>query len=141
MAIAAGGSVYWGFSQVAGAPAQQGVAIEGKWKAYDEPTLQAALKENRPVFIDFTAAWCITCQVNERVALDVEEVQKKFEAKRVLMLKADWTNQDAGIAKKLESYGRNGVPLYVLYSGAGRPPEILPQLLTPQIVLQALDAM
>lgn len=93
----------------------------------------------RTVFVDMTAAWCITCQVNERVALERPEVKAAFAAQGVVVLRGDWTRQDPAITAYLRSFGRDGVPLYVLYR-PGREGTLLPQILTPGLVLGALGA-
>lgn len=137
-------SLAWAHTELRRAPAPgtaKSAATDG-WEVYSESALISARQTGRPVFIDFTAAWCISCQVNERVALSVESVKKRFKEKGVILFKADWTNQDEAIARKLESYGRNGVPLYILYPpGEKSEPRILPQILTPDIVISALNAL
>ncbi len=91
------------------------------------------------MFVDFTAAWCLTCQVNERVTLADAAVKEAFRARDVALLKADWTTRDPMITAALRSFGRSGVPLYVLYSPQpGLPPRILPEILSVGIVLEAL---
>lgn len=103
------------------------------------PARLAALRRaGRPVFVDITAAWCITCQVNDRFALEGTEVGKRFTALRVTLLAGDWTNQDAPISTYLQQFGRSGVPLYVYY-GANGNVEVWPQLLTPGLVLERLS--
>lgn len=110
------------------------------WEPYSQERYESALEAGSPVFIDFTAAWCLSCQVNERVALDTREVQRTFSEKRVVALKADWTSRDDTITRALARYGRNSVPLYILYDGNGRrEPIILPEIITPGIVLEALS--
>ncbi|WP_368744428.1 protein-disulfide reductase DsbD family protein [Desertibaculum subflavum] len=99
------------------------------WETFSLAKLEAARAEGRPVFVNMTAAWCITCLVNERIALDTAAAAELFSAKKVLYLKGDWTNRDAEISRFLASHGRNGVPLYVLYPPKGEP-IVLPQLLT-----------
>ena len=90
----------------------------------------------RPVFVNFTAAWCISCQVNEKVLFSTDEVKDLFRSHGVTALKADWTNKDERIARALADHGRDGVPLYVYYSGvAGQPPRILPQIPTRQSLI------
>jgi thiol:disulfide interchange protein DsbD len=93
-----------------------------------------------PVFVNFTAAWCITCLVNERVALRSPEVAAAFARKGVVYLKADWTRRDGQIAAVLASFGRNGVPLYVLYpaGAAGGEPTVLPQILSEGTIIEAI---
>lgn len=94
--------------------------------------------EGRPVFVNMTAAWCVSCLVNERVALGTDTVKAAFKAHDVVYLKGDWTQQDAAISSFLREHGRDGVPLYVLYL-PGRAPLVLPQVLTPGLVLAPLD--
>jgi thiol:disulfide interchange protein DsbD len=110
------------------------------WQTYSPERLAESLQAGKPVFMDFTAAWCLTCQVNERTALRDKQVVERFQALGVVPLKADWTTYDPAITRALQEHGRSGVPLYVLYGGAGgRPARILPTLLTPQVVLNALE--
>jgi thiol:disulfide interchange protein len=87
-----------------------------------------------------TAAWCITCQVNERVALSGDAFARQLERLDVTYLVGDWTNRDADIAAYLRRFAHPGVPLYVVYPRGGGTPEVLPQVLTPAIVRNALDA-
>lgn len=99
----------------------------------------AKLREaGTPVFVDATADWCITCKVNERVALSDASVQRLFNERGITLMIADWTMRDSAIAKYLASFGRNGVPLYVWYA-PGREGEILPQILTPSRITDALS--
>jgi thiol:disulfide interchange protein DsbD len=105
--------------------------------AYSPSRLEGARAAGRPVFVNMTAAWCITCLVNERVALSRPAVVAAFAERDLLYLKGDWTNRDAQISSYLASFGRSGVPLYVYYA-PGAEPRILPQVLTESIVLEAL---
>jgi thiol:disulfide interchange protein len=92
------------------------------------------------VFVDFTAAWCLTCKVNERVALGNTAVVEALRKRNVALFKADWTSQDPEITRALQSFGRSGVPLYVLYSSDPKAPAVvLPEIITPQMVLNALE--
>ena len=122
--------------QVAG-PAG-GVADAGH-EPYSEARLAELRAEGRTVFVDFTADWCITCKVNERVALASTDVRKAFAERKVAWLVADWTREDPAITAALARFGRNGVPLYVVYADRAEP-AVLPQLLTPDIVISALPA-
>lgn len=103
------------------------------------PALERALKSGRTVFVDFTASWCVNCKVNENFVLKSGAVQQAFKNDNVLLLKADWSNGDPDITQLLRQFGRAGVPAYVIYP-AGDPahPVVLPELLTQQIVLDAL---
>jgi thiol:disulfide interchange protein len=112
-----------------------------EWEAYSKEQLDRHLAENRNVFIDFTAAWCITCKANERVVFSSEEVKQKFRDLNFVMIKADWTQRNLVITQALESFGRNGVPLYVIYNEELDEPMILPELLTPGIVIDALNRL
>ena len=122
---------------VSAAPATQASALEGA-EAFSAARLAALQAEGRPVFVDMTAAWCVTCIVNERVALAPASVRQAFKAKRVAYLVGDWTRQDPDITAFLQGHGRDGVPLYVFYPGNGGPPTVLPQILTLGIVLDAI---
>lgn len=115
-------------------------ATELVWETFSPEAVSSYRAAGRPVFVDFTAAWCLSCQVNERVALQVDRVRAKFIEANVVLLRADWTSRDSVIAKVLASHGRSGVPLYVLYPASPvASPEILPTILTPGIVMAALD--
>ncbi len=108
----------------------------------EEPFTQARLDalqaEGRPVFVNLTAAWCITCKVNERVALKSSEVAQAFKAGGIAYLKGDWTKANPEITALLEQFGRAGVPLYLFYPGHGAKPHVLPQLLTAGLVLDEI---
>lgn len=115
-------------------------AAPGKlWEPYSPERLEALRARGEPVFLNFTAAWCISCLVNERVALNSDTVGQAFRKAGIAYLKGDWTNRDPRITAKLEAFGRSGVPLYVYYpAGIGTAPVVLPQILTPDIVLGAI---
>jgi thiol:disulfide interchange protein DsbD len=113
-------------------------ARAGDIQAWTPERVAALQSEGKPVFVNFTAAWCITCLANERVALSRQEVKDAFAELKVNYLKADWTNRNPQIALALAEQGRAGVPLYLFYPGRkDAEPEILPQLLTPDMVVQA----
>ena len=99
-----------------------GTAAAGEWEAYSPERVTALRAEGRPVLIDFTAAWCLSCQVNERIALRSEAARRAFADADVALVKADWTSRDPEIADAIQSYGRSGVPLYVLYPADGTEP-------------------
>jgi len=109
------------------------------WLPYSDERFEQLRQTNSPIFIDFTAAWCLSCQVNERVALRSSEVQEKFRELNIAVLKADWTTRDETITRALARYGRNSVPLYVLYGKNKDEVIMLPEIITPAIVLQALE--
>jgi thiol:disulfide interchange protein DsbD len=94
--------------------------------------------EGRVIFVDFTARWCVTCQVNKSIAIDSQSVRKAFEEFDVAFLIADWTNQDSVIGQALAEHGRAGVPLYLVYPASGGEPAVLPQILTPGLVVKAI---
>lgn len=116
-----------------------GEAAEVPSEAWSPERVAALRAEGRPVFVNFTAAWCVTCQVNERTSLATKTVAEALTRNNAVYLKADWTRRDAVIAAALTEHGRAGVPLYLVYGADGSPPVILPQLLTEGMVAEALD--
>ncbi len=113
-----------------------------RWEPFSPARVEQLRAAGTPLFIDFTAAWCLSCQVNERVVFSSKTVRDEFERRKIVMMKADWTKRDATITQALAGFGRSGVPLYVLYgSETKRPPQILPEVLTPDIILKALQEM
>jgi thiol:disulfide interchange protein DsbD len=123
------------------APASGSTNADAQWQSFSTEQVDALRSDGTPVFIDFTAAWCLTCQVNKRTTLGTESVQQAFDDKGVELIRADWTNRNDEITKALSEFNRSGVPLYVLYPGDGSAPVILPEVLTPQIVLDALNEL
>ena len=108
------------------------------WEAWSPQRVAELRREGRAVFIDFTAAWCLSCQVNERVALRTDAVQQAFRDGNVALLRADWTSRDSVITEVLAGYGRSGVPLYVLYPAGNGAATLLPAVLTPGMVVTAV---
>ncbi len=111
------------------------------WESFSPVRLAELQATGRPVFVNFTAAWCITCLVNERMALNSARVAEELATKKVVVLKADWTQRDPAITQALAAFGRGGVPLYVLYPPRPAQPIILPQLLTESLLLKTLQTL
>ena len=107
------------------------------WDAWSKAENDRLLAAGKPVFVDFTAAWCVTCQANKQLVLNKDAISRAFEDKGVVRLRADWTNRDEEITRELARFKRNGVPLYVMYDRKGQA-RVLPELLTEGKVLEAL---
>ncbi len=117
-----------------------GNARDDGWMAFTPATVSALTASGRPVFVDFTAAWCVTCQVNKRLVLNAEDVRAQFAAKRVALVRADWTRRDPAITQALAAFGRSGVPVYVLYR-PGKEPLLLPEVLRRSTMQEALATL
>lgn len=114
------------------------ISSASSWGVYSEDKVNELVAEGRTVFVDFTAAWCVTCQVNKQLVLDTEVVDKAFGDSGVVKLRADWTNRDPEITRALNRLGRSGVPVYLIQR-PGQPPELLPELLTKDLLRAALE--
>ena len=139
-----------GGAPVAGTPGSSATADSGSaavagiaWQPFSEARLAALRAQGRPVFINFTAAWCITCIANEKVVLRLESVRRAVDAAGMAALKGDWTRRDPVITEHLARFGRSGVPLYVIYPPEGSPkqPMVLPQILTEGGMIAAIRSM
>ena len=125
--------------KLAAAPETSTITVQqGGWQPWSAQAVSNYQAQGRPVFVDFTASWCLSCQVNERVALQQPQVQQAFKDANVALLKADWTRNDDAITQALASMGRSGVPAYALYVPGQSEPQLLPEALTPGIVTDAL---
>jgi thiol:disulfide interchange protein DsbD len=122
-----------------GAETQEKARTSDDWPAWTPERIRQATSQGRPVLVVFSAEWCITCKVNERVVLRSQAVTAAFETAGVVVLKADWTERDDTIRAELERHGRAGVPLYLVYdpSSPGRP-RVLPELLSQSVVLESI---
>ncbi|PYJ18502.1 MAG: hypothetical protein DME94_01870 [Verrucomicrobia bacterium] len=115
--------------------------LRGGWQAFTPERLQTELDQGRTVFVDFTAAWCLTCKFNEANVLESQDVRDAFQRHGIVKLKADWTNGDPVITKLLQHFGRPGVPLYVLYPGKNEEPIVFPELLTKGMLLEKVETV
>jgi thiol:disulfide interchange protein DsbD len=116
------------------------IPLAGDWQPFTPERLQNELDQGHTVFVDFTAAWCLTCKFNEATVLESSAVREAFQRRGIIKIKADWTNADPAITKILKQFGRPGVPLYVLYP-AGKEPVVFPELLTQGIILDKLETI
>jgi len=138
VAAVASGAVWPAYSTASAAESSGAVKLDDE--AYTPERLAALQAEGRPVLVNYTAAWCVSCQVNDRVALSTRAVAEALARNNAVYLKADWTRRDAAIAAELARFGRAGVPLYLVYGAKGGEPAILPSILTEGVVVRALDA-
>jgi thiol:disulfide interchange protein DsbD len=113
---------------------------KSNWQPWSPGEQQKLIATGTPIFVDFTAAWCVTCQANKQLVLNSHAVMDAMARKSLVQLRADWTNRDDAITRELARFDRNGVPLYVIYDRAGQP-QLLPELLTERTVLEALDRL
>ena len=130
----------WPTSELAQAAVTSSTTSKANWQPWDPATVARLNAEGKPVFVDFTAAWCVSCQANKRLVLSRAEIVSLFEKKQVTLMRADWTNRDERITQALAAMNRSGVPVYVLHA-PGKAPQLLPELLTTGIVKEALVAL
>ncbi len=145
-ALALVGVLAWGWpatlpvgeaAAASAATAKPGDKFAASWQPFDEAALAQRVAQGQPVFVDFTAAWCVSCQVNKRLVLNSDSTMRAFEQANVALMRADWTRRDPNITQALARLGRNGVPVYALIA-PGREPVLLPEILTERIVRDAL---
>jgi len=113
----------------------------GDWQPFTPQLLESEVKQGHAVFVDFTAAWCLTCKFNEAKVLESAAVRDAFQRHGITKIKADWTNADPAITKILKQFGRPGVPMYVLYPGNNAEPILFPELLTQNLILEKLETV
>lgn len=111
-----------------------------RWQAWTPGRVEQLLAEGKPVFVDFTAAWCVTCQYNKKTTLANAELLANFDAKKVNLLRADWTRRDPAITAALAKLGRNGVPVYVFYA-QGKAPVVLSEVISVDDVNKVLSSL
>ena len=136
-AVIVAATVAWFSAGLAEPAAMKPASVEGEWKAWSPTAVQEYRGQGKSVLVDFTAAWCITCQVNKVTVLNTATVRDALRANGIVALRADWTRRDPEIAQALAALGRNGVPVYALYAADGRV-TLLPEILTTQLVVDAL---
>lgn len=128
---------HWGGRALQAEPERGSAAVADGWMAWNAQTLEKLRAQGQPVFVDFTADWCWTCKVNEKAVLGRDDVKQALAASGAVMMRADWTRRDPAISAAIKAQGRSGVPLYVWY-GKGKAPQVLPELLTPGLLIAAL---
>jgi thiol:disulfide interchange protein/DsbC/DsbD-like thiol-disulfide interchange protein len=138
-AVLVAGWLAWPLIDDAAAASVKPAAI-GDWQPYSRARLDELVNAGQPVFVDFTAAWCVSCQANKKLVLEREDAIKAFAEKKVVLLRADWTRRDPEITAALAEFGRSGVPVYVLYRPA-KSTLVLPEILTMGGLREALQTL
>ncbi len=133
-------TVAQGAGLAGGAGGANGRSADANWGAYDPAQIDIHVAKGQAVFVEFTAAWCVSCQVNKKLVLNTADTQRAFSKAGVVLMRADWTNRDAKITEALARLGRSGVPVYVLYR-PGKAPLLLPEVLTFGLVREALGTL
>ncbi len=123
-------------AEVPGAASSANV-MNDAWESFSTVRLEE-LRQEGPVFVDFTAAWCVTCQVNKTLVLNRADIQEAFKEQGIRLMRADWTDYNPEITAILESLGRQGVPVYALYAKDAKEPRLLPEVLTPDLLMQEI---
>jgi len=121
--------------------AQTGSQAQQQWEPWSQDAVRKYQSQGRPVLVDFTASWCLSCQVNERIALGQPSVKQALQSANVALLKADWTRHDEAITQALAALDRSGVPAYALYAPGQSNPQMLPEVLTPGILINAVEKL
>jgi thiol:disulfide interchange protein DsbD len=140
------GAVVFGWPLFGALPGGEATAVKsatvdsGPWRSFSADRVAQLTATGQPVFVDFTAAWCVTCQVNKQLVLNTDAVQQAFAGSNVALVRADWTRRDPAIGQALATLGRNGVPVYVLYR-PGKAPLLLPEVLQQRMILDALATL
>jgi thiol:disulfide interchange protein DsbD len=140
LVIVVGSGWYFGTKFQAATLPSGATPLAGDWQPFTPERLESELAQGHTAFVDFTAAWCLTCKFNEASVLESSAVREAFQRRGIVKFKADWTNADPAITKILKQFGRPGVPLYVLYP-AGKSPFVFPELLTQGIILDQLETI
>ena len=138
-AVLVAGWLAWPLIDDAAAAEAKAVAA-GDWQPWSRARLDELVSAGQPVFVDFTAAWCVSCQANKKLVLEREDAVRAFADKKVVLLRADWTRRDPAITAALAEFGRSGVPVYALYR-PGKSTLILPEILTPGGLREALGTL
>jgi thiol:disulfide interchange protein len=139
-AVLVAGWVAWPLMDDAAPAANAKPSVIGDWQPYSRVRLDELVNSGQPVFVDFTAAWCVSCQANKKLVLEREDAITAFAEKKVVLLRADWTRRDPEITAALAEFGRRGVPVYALYR-PGKSTLVLPEILTPGGLREALQTL
>jgi len=135
--------LHWRSPVAAKSPGKDPLAIEPggiDWKPWSPEAVAKARAEGRPVFVDFTADWCVTCQANKKTSIEISSVRSKLKEINAVALIGDYTREDDAITAELKRFGRAGVPLVLVYPADPKAePKVLPEVLTPKIVLDAIE--